>query len=101
MPDLNNDLRLAVETGSVAFGVKETMRAITADKAKSVVISAKGKGTTLLDIIHLCNIAGIKVIKFKGNSMELGAVCGRPHSISSVAIIDPGTSKILEENYEQ
>ncbi len=99
LADLNNDLRLAVDTGSVALGTRETERAISGAKAKLVVITSKGKVDANNDITHLCNVAGIKMVKFKGSSMELGTICGKPYSINSLAVIEPGNSKILEEDY--
>jgi large subunit ribosomal protein L30e len=99
MADLNNDLRMAVDTGSVALGTAETVQAISGNRAKLVIICSKGKQMTNADIIHLCNIAGIKVIKFNGSSMELGTVCGKPFSVNSMAVIEAGNSKILNETY--
>lgn len=99
MADLNNDLRLAVDTGSVVLGTEETTKAISGNQAKLVVVSAKGKAEAVADIAHLCNIAGVKLLKFKGSSIELGTVCGKPYSINSLAVIEGGNSKILEESY--
>ncbi|MDE1874280.1 MAG: 50S ribosomal protein L30e [Candidatus Micrarchaeota archaeon] len=99
MADLNNDLRLAVDTGSVALGTKETERAINGNRAKLVVITSKGKQDANDDLTHLCSVAGVKIVRFEGSSMELGTVCGKPHSINSLAVIEPGNSKILEEEY--
>jgi large subunit ribosomal protein L30e len=99
MSDLNNDLRLAVDTGSVVLGTEETKQAISGNKAKIVVVSAKGKVTANADITHLCNIAGIKIITFSGSSIELGTVCGKPYSVNSLAVIEAGESKILNEEY--
>ncbi len=99
MADLNNDLRLAVDTGSVALGTRETVRAVNGNKAKLVVLSSKGRSDAVADVTHLCNVASIRIVKFGGSSMELGTVCGKPYSINSLAILDPGNSKILEESY--
>jgi large subunit ribosomal protein L30e len=99
MADLNNDLRLAVDTGSVVLGTEETTKAISGNRAKLVVVSAKGKADAVADIAHLCNVAGVKMLKFKGSSMELGTVCGKPYSINSLAVIEAGNSKILNEEY--
>jgi large subunit ribosomal protein L30e len=41
----------------------------------------------------------MKVIRFNGNSLELGAACGRPFSVNSLAIIESGNSKILDAEY--
>ena len=99
MADFNKDLRLAVDTGSVVLGTEETKRAVSGNKAKLVIVSSKGKPGANADIAHLCNIAGIKVMKFEGSSIELGTVCGKPFSVNSLAVIDVGESKILNENY--
>jgi len=99
MADLNNDLRLAVDTGKVVLGTEETMQAISGNKAKLVIISSKGKATTNADLLHICGVAGIKTIKFEGSSAELGAVCGKPYSVNSLAVIEVGNSTILNENY--
>ncbi len=99
MADLNNDLRLAVDTGSVALGTEETQKAVSGNRAKLVVITSKGKADAIDDITHLCNVAGIKLVMFKGSSMELGTVCGKPYSINSLAVIEAGNSKILTEEY--
>jgi large subunit ribosomal protein L30e len=99
MADLNSDLRMAVDSGEVVLGTEQTIRAITSSRAKLVIVSAKGNARTEADIAHMCGIAGIRVMKFNGNSMELGAVCGKPHSVASLAVIEAGDSNILKEEY--
>ncbi|MEM3781399.1 MAG: 50S ribosomal protein L30e [Candidatus Micrarchaeaceae archaeon] len=99
MPELSADLRLAVETGSVSLGIKETIKAITQGKAKAAVVASSSKGNGISDIRHTCMLSGTKLLSFNGNPVELGAVCGRPFGVSALAILDPGASKILEENY--
>jgi large subunit ribosomal protein L30e len=99
MADLNKDLRLAVDTGSVVLGTEQTAKAISSNRAKLVVVTTKGKVDSTADIAHLCGIANVKLVKFKGSSMELGTVCGKPYSVNSLAVVEPGNSKILEESY--
>ena len=38
---------------------------------------------------------GVRVFTYDGNNMELGAICGKPFSVSALAVIDKGTSNIL------
>lgn len=99
MSDLNNDVRLAVDTGDVSLGHRDTLRAIHGNTAKAIVIAESGKRSMLDDINHLSKIAGVRIIIFKGGSMELGEICGKPYSINSLAVISPGNSKILDEEY--
>jgi len=99
MADLAGDIRLAVDTGKVAIGYREVVKSISSSQAKAVVIATKGKKDIIDDIVHMCNIAGIKLIKFNENSLELGTICGKPYSVNALAIIDQGNSNILNENY--
>ena len=84
--DINRMLRSAISTGEVRFGLKEAQRAVKAKKAK------------LLIVANDCPANEIKaknLYKFKGNNMELGAVCGKPFSISVLSVLDAGSSEIL------
>ncbi len=99
MSDLTNDLRLAIDTGKVSFGHRSVIRQISSNGAQAVVVAAKGKKEIVDDITHMCNVAGMRVIKFNGNSVELGAASGRPYSVNCLAILEAGNSKILNEEY--
>ncbi|MCL5419668.1 MAG: 50S ribosomal protein L30e [Candidatus Marsarchaeota archaeon] len=99
MSDLTNDLRLAIDTGKVSFGNRSVSRLISTNSAKAVVVAIKGKKEIIDDLTHICGVAGMKVIRFNGNSLELGAACGRPFSVNSLAIIESGNSKILDAEY--
>jgi large subunit ribosomal protein L30e len=99
LADLTNDLRLAVDTGKVSLGHREVMKSLNSNSAKAVVVAEKGKRSMIDDIAHVCKVAGIRLIAYKGGSMELGTVCGKPYSVNSAAIMDPGHSNILNEQY--
>jgi large subunit ribosomal protein L30e len=99
MPDFNNDIRLAVNTGDVSIGHRDVVRSISASKAQAVIVAAKAKKELINDIYHMVNIANVKLIKFNGNSLDLGTLCGKPYPVSSIAVINPGNSGILKEEY--
>ena len=97
MADLSTNIRLAVDSGKVALGVNKVMDTIKDNSAKLIVAAANGKQGTIQDVQHMSKIANIKVVLFSGNSIELGAVCGKPFSVSVLSILEEGHSKILEE----
>ncbi|MDE1833202.1 MAG: 50S ribosomal protein L30e [Candidatus Micrarchaeota archaeon] len=99
MADLANDIRLAVDSGDTAIGINSVEQSIKSDKAKVVVIASNNKKETIEDLMHLAKIANIRVLTIKGNSMDLGSICGKPYSVSAVSVISPGNSKILDEKY--
>jgi large subunit ribosomal protein L30e len=97
MADLANNIRLAVDSGKVALGVNKVMDSIRENNAKLIVVAAKNKPQILQDIQHITKVSNIKTLTFDGNSVELGAVCGKPYSVSVLAVIEEGHSKIFEE----
>ena len=99
MSDINNDLRLVIDTGKYTIGNREVLRSITNSNAKIVVLAMKGEKNIVDDILHICKVADIRVILYKGNSLELGALCGKPYAVNVMSITEPGNSNILNETY--
>ncbi len=87
--DISRALKSAITTGKVEFGVDQTVKAIRDGKAQMVVISRNCPSAELRRDI------GVKVHVYEGNNMELGAMCGKPFSVSALVIIDKGSSNIL------
>lgn len=96
MADLNNNIRLAVDSGKTAFGINQVSQTIITSESKMVVVASQNKGDRLRDILHLAKLSNIRVEIFDGTPIDLGVVCGKPFSVSVLSIIDPGNSKILE-----
>lgn len=90
MIDISKALKAAITTGHVEFGVYQTEKAVKSGKAQLVIISKNCPSETLTG-----NDVGVKVHVYEGNNMELGALCGKPFSVSALAVIDKGTSNIL------
>jgi large subunit ribosomal protein L30e len=99
MADLANDIRLAVDSGKAAIGIRKATDSIANGTAKLVVVASVNKKDRINDIEHSAKLADARVILFKGNPMELGVVCGKPFSVSVLSITEPGSSNILNEKY--
>ncbi len=97
MTDLSGEIRLAVDSGVTALGINEVIKSIREDKAKLVIAATSNKETTLQDVVHLAKVANLKVTLFEGNPIELGAICGKPYSVSVMSVIEPGNSSILND----
>jgi large subunit ribosomal protein L30e len=95
MADLASNIRLAVDSGKTSLGVNGVLDSIRQNWAKMVIITSKNKPDGLQEILHVAKIAGIEVVRFDGDSMQLGAVCGKPYSVAALSIIEPGNSEIL------
>ena len=89
MIDISKALKAAITTGHVEFGVDQTEKAVKAGQAQMVILAENSPSEMLKGDI------GVKVHVYEGNNMELGALCGKPFSVSALAVIDKGTSNIL------
>ena len=87
--DIGRALQSAISTGKVEFGVDQTTKAVKDGKAQMVILARNCPSAELKGDI------GVKVHVYDGNNMELGALCGKPFSVSALVIIDKGSSNIL------
>lgn len=87
--DIGKALKAAISTGKVEFGTAQTEKAVRNGRAQLVVVSENCPST------FLTQNKDVKVRVYKGNNIELGAVCGVPYSVAALAVIDKGTSNIL------
>ncbi|NLL94373.1 MAG: 50S ribosomal protein L30e [Thermoplasmatales archaeon] len=90
MIDISRALRTAISTGRVDFGVDQTERAIKSGEAQMVIVARNCPSEILMS-----DDIGVKVHRYEGSNMELGALCGKPFSVSALAVIDKGSSNIL------
>jgi large subunit ribosomal protein L30e len=90
MIDLGRAIKAAATTGKVVYGVQQAEKAVGNGAAKMVIVADNCPSEFLRSGNH-----SIKVVKFEGTNMELGALCGKPFSVSALAVIDKGTSNIL------
>lgn len=88
MIDIGRALKSAITTGKVEFGVDQTEKAVKTGKAQMIIVSRNCPSEFLAN-------ASVKMHVYDGNNMELGALCGKPFSVSALAVIDKGTSNIL------
>lgn len=94
--DIAKELKIAINTGKVEMGFRTTLKAIIKKRAK-LIIMASNVPEELSSKIRRAAGSAIPIYVFPGSSWDLGSLCGRPHTITSIAIIDPGESSILKE----
>jgi len=90
MVDIARALKTAVTTGNVKIGLAESKKALKDGTAKLLVIAENCPDEELK-----VGDVGIKKIVFPGNNTALGAACGKPFAISSLVVLDQGSSNIL------
>ena len=89
MIDVARALRVATDTGDVRFGVREVRKAAKAKAAKLVVLASNAPQEPTKDL------GDVRIFRFPGTNVDLGAACGVPFSVAAVAVVSPGESNIL------
>jgi large subunit ribosomal protein L30e len=82
-------IKQAVDTGDVVIGTRRSEKAVRKKTAKMLVIASNCP-----EFDWLKDIA-VKVHGYKGTSLDLGAACGKPYSVSMLAVLSPGESTIM------
>lgn len=95
MVDFTFELRKAEDTGKVVMGAKKAIKYAKMGGAKMIIVARNARPDIKEDILYYAKLSGIPIYEFEGTSVELGTLLGRPHTVSALAIIDPGESRIL------
>ena len=94
--DLNRAIRLAVDTGDAKLGTDSARKISLGGGAKLIVLAGNLPAEVTRDLEHYCRLSAIPIVKFSGNSVELGTVCGKPFPVSAISVISEGNSDILK-----
>lgn len=96
MIDINKAIATTVRTGKVFFGTKNAIKNAKIGKARLIVIAANCSKNAHEDIEYYCKLSDIPVVIYRGTSIDLGAVCGKPFMVSALTIREPGDSEIVK-----
>jgi len=96
MIDLDKAIATTAKTGKIQFGANSALKSAKAKKAKLVIIASNCPQSIREDIEYYCKLSKIPVNIYKGSSLDLGAVCGKPFEILTLVIREPGDSDILK-----
>jgi len=91
----DTSIKIAIKTGEVILGYKNTMKALRNNKAKLIVTANNCPNDLKDELERQCKFGNIKNRIVNKTSWDLGFICGRPHMVAVMAIINPGDSDIL------
>ena len=94
--DVDRGIRVAVDTGNVTLGSDKSIQELKLGKGKLVIIADNSPEDIKEDVMYYSKLSDISVYEYNGTSVELGSVCGKPFSVATLIIKDPGDSNILE-----
>ena len=79
-------LKAGVKEGRVIIGYKKVMKYLKTGKPELVVIAKNIPEERRKILEYNARIAGVEVKEFEGDSVNLGLTCGKPFTISALAI---------------
>jgi large subunit ribosomal protein L30e len=96
MIDIDKAISAAVKTGKVSLGASSAVQNAQTGKAKLIILAANCSESVRTDVEYYSKLSKVPLITYKGSSLDLAAVCGKPFSVSALSIREPGDSEILK-----
>jgi len=94
--DVDKAILTAVKTGKVSFGANSALQNAQTGKAKMIILASNCPVHIRQDVEYYSGLSVVPVVHYRGSSLDLAAVCGKPFVISALSIREPGDSEILK-----
>jgi len=95
MIDVDKAIATAVKTGKVSFGANSAIQNAKTGRAKLIILAANCPEAIREDVEYYSKLSNVFLLTYKGSSLDLAALCGKPFTISALSIREPGDSEIL------
>jgi large subunit ribosomal protein L30e len=91
--DVQRSLRTVIATGKVLIGADQTVKAVSRGEAKLVILAQNAPHAE--EIRAAASKGRVPIYAFEGVGTQLGPACGKPFSVSALAVLDAGESDVL------
>jgi large subunit ribosomal protein L30e len=91
MINVDRALRSSLRTGKVVLGSNRTVEAGLSGQAKLIIYAADCPDEVRMQLETM----DLPVYGYQGMGKDLGSACGKPFSVATLAIIEPGDSEIM------
>ncbi len=91
MINVDRALRSSLRTGKVVLGSNRTVEAGLSGQAKLIIYAADCPEEVRMQLETM----DLPVYGYQGMGKDLGSACGKPFSVATLAIIEPGDSEIM------
>mgnify|MGYP002625427035 FL=1 len=95
--DVDRSIRVAVDTGDVTLGSEKSIQSLKLGKGQLVIVAANTPKDIVEDVEYYTNLSDIPSYTYEGSSVELGSVYGKPFTVATLIVNDPGDSTILDD----
>ncbi|MEM0090284.1 MAG: 50S ribosomal protein L30e [Nitrososphaerota archaeon] len=95
--NIRKELEVISRTGKVTLGFRQSYLSLLNGKSKLVLLAKNCPSNIEKRIYMASKMVGVPIIKTELSSNEIGYILGKPFRVSTLAVLDPGSSNILEE----
>ena len=95
--DVDRGIRVTVDTRNVTLGSEKSIQSLKLGKGQLVVVAANAPKEIIEDVEYYANLSEIPSVVYDGSSVDLGSVCGKPFTVATLIVNDPGDSTILDD----
>lgn len=92
--DAETAIRLAVKSGKTIFGAQRTLHMLRTGSPRVVILAANAPNDLVNEVDKLAKGNNVPIHTYRSNSWDLGQVCGRPHMVAAITVLDPGDADI-------
>jgi len=93
---LEREIKNLMKTGRYYLGSRRSLKALKRGEARLVIVAENTPPALRERAIYYAKLSGAQVVTFKGSSTDLGLAAGKPFPISMIAVVDVGSSRLLE-----
>ncbi|UCC91765.1 MAG: 50S ribosomal protein L30e [Candidatus Aenigmatarchaeota archaeon] len=83
---VNKEIKEAMEEEKLIIGTKSVMKNIKRKDVKYVICSSNCTEEVIKDLNYYSKNFAVEIKKFKGNSRQLGEICGKPFNVMLLGI---------------
>ena len=94
---VNTQIKLIKKSGKHVNGIRGITYGIHESKVKLVVLASNCPEVDRMALEYLAFLSNVKVLPYKGNSIELSNAFGNDFPAYAVGVIDLGESSILDK----
>jgi len=85
---VEREIKKAIKEGSALIVYKSVVKSLkNGKKFKFIVLASNAPATIKNEVEYLAKLAGVKVVSYKANSVELGSICGKPFAIAVLGVL--------------
>jgi large subunit ribosomal protein L30e len=96
MINIDKAIATAVKTGKISFGSNAALQSAKTGKAKMIILANNCPKNIKEQVQYYGGLSNVPVMVYKGDSMDLAAVCNKLFIISALSIRETGDSEILK-----